>query len=156
MHEQTRTNVWPLLLLPILALIAYANSLHGVFVFDDQAVIFQNAKTMNTATLRDVIALGRDYCELLFVTKTISRNTVWSSSISRWEGAESKAPAKWRPHVNLGEVYQETQRIPEAIREYEHALAIKPDAAAVLSNLAGIYSPYIGPIRERLDFLLRR
>src|SRR5205807_8645374 len=77
-----------------------------------------------------VIALG---------LMTISRNAVFASNVSLWEDAEAKAPEKPRPHFNLGQAYQDAQRLPEAIREYEHALALKPDIHAAYSNLAAIY-----------------
>ncbi|HYR86008.1 MAG TPA: tetratricopeptide repeat protein [Terriglobia bacterium] len=69
---------------------------------------------------------------------TVARNNVWADNISLWEDAEAKAPQKARPHFNLGQAYQEAQRLPEASREYEHALAIKPDISAAYSNIAAI------------------
>jgi tetratricopeptide (TPR) repeat protein len=76
---------------------------------------------------------------LLFGVMTISRNPVFASNIALWEDAERKAPAKPRPHFNLGQAYQQAQRLDPAIREYEHALALKPDIHAAYSNLAAIY-----------------
>ena len=51
MDVNKRLNLLPLLFLPALTFLVYANSLHGAFVFDDQQLIFQNVKTMNTRTL---------------------------------------------------------------------------------------------------------
>ena len=75
----------------------------------------------------------------VFAVMTMSRNNVWASNITLWEDAEIKGPQKARPHFNLGQAYQEAQRMPEAVREYQHALAIKPDIYAAYSNMAAIY-----------------
>ena len=76
---------------------------------------------------------------VIFAGMTISRNNVWADNIALWEDAEAKAPRKARAHFNLGQAYQEAQRMPAAIREYEHALALKPDIYAAYSNQAAIY-----------------
>ena len=70
---------------------------------------------------------------------TASRNNAFANNIALWEDAVTKAPEKPRPHFNLGQAYQEAQRLPEAVREYEISLAIKPDIHAAYSNLAAIY-----------------
>ena len=70
---------------------------------------------------------------------TVSRNAVFANNISLWEDAVQKTPENPRPHFNLGQAYQDAQRIPDAIREYERALALKPNIHAAYSNLAAIY-----------------
>jgi tetratricopeptide (TPR) repeat protein len=76
---------------------------------------------------------------LALVSMTVARNSVFADNIALWEDAVAKAPAKPRPHFNLGQAYQEAQRLPEAVREYELSLALKPDIHAAYSNLAAIY-----------------
>jgi tetratricopeptide (TPR) repeat protein len=76
---------------------------------------------------------------VIFGFMTVSRNAVFADNIALWEDAAAKAPEKPRPHFNLGQAYQDAQRIPDAIREYEQALALKPDIHAAYSNLAAIY-----------------
>jgi tetratricopeptide (TPR) repeat protein len=76
---------------------------------------------------------------VLFGLMTIARNSVYASNIALWEDAEAKSSGKPRPHFNLGQAYQDAQRLPDAIREYEHALALKPDIYAAYSNIAAIY-----------------
>ncbi|MBI4474800.1 MAG: tetratricopeptide repeat protein [Acidobacteria bacterium] len=76
---------------------------------------------------------------VVFSVMTIQRNTVWANSISLWSDAKQKSPGKPRPHFNLGQAYQEAQRMKEAIEEYQHALAIKADIHAAYSNIAAIY-----------------
>lgn len=76
---------------------------------------------------------------MAFSVMTIQRNTVWRNSIALWEDTEAKSERKPRPHFNLGQSYQEARRFTEAIREYEHALKLKPDIYAAYSNIAAIY-----------------
>src|SRR6266566_3220090 len=56
------------ILLPALAVIAYASSLHGKFVFDDQQIVMQNPQLMNVKTVGDAISLGAGWRQLLFFT----------------------------------------------------------------------------------------
>lgn len=74
-----------------------------------------------------------------FAMLTISRNPVYANNIVFWEDAALKSPDKPRPHFNLGQAYQDAQRLGDAIREYEAALALKPDIPAAYSNIAAIY-----------------
>jgi tetratricopeptide (TPR) repeat protein len=70
---------------------------------------------------------------------TVRRNPVFASSIALWEDAERQAPEKPRPHLNLGQAYQESARPEDAIREYEHALALNPNLYAASVNLAALF-----------------
>ncbi len=76
---------------------------------------------------------------LVFSSMTISRNTVWATNIGVWTDAEAKGPQKPRTHFNLGQTYHVRGRLDEAIREYEHALALKPDLYAAYANIGAIY-----------------
>ena len=91
---------------------------------------------------------------LVFTIMTINRNPVWKNDIALWEDAERKAPEKPRPHFNLGQAYQEAKRLPEAAREYEHALQLKPDLHAAYSNIAAIYMDQ-GALSPAEEMLLR-
>jgi tetratricopeptide (TPR) repeat protein len=85
---------------------------------------------------------------------TVSRNTVFASNVALWENAVSEAPAKPRPHFNLGQAYQEAQHLPDAMREYERSLELKPDIYAAYSNLAAIYLDQ-GQLRKGEEMLLK-
>ncbi len=111
---------------------AYIPGLGVAFIF---AWAFQwvasRYRTMQWLALGALVAV--------FGFMTASRNAVFANNIALWEDAERKAPEKPRPHFNLGQAYQEGQRLNDAIREYEHALALKPDIHAAYSNIAAIY-----------------
>lgn len=74
-----------------------------------------------------------------FSVMTFTRNRVFANNTALWEDALVKAPGKPRPHFNLGQAYQDAQRLREAIQQYQEALAIKPDIHAAYSNMAAIY-----------------
>src|SRR4051812_47266422 len=65
-----------ILVLIILTVIVYANSLHGKFVFDDQQIVLQNPRLMNVHTLNDAFAIGAGWRQLLFLTYGL--NYYWS------------------------------------------------------------------------------
>jgi protein O-mannosyl-transferase len=76
---------------------------------------------------------------VIFTSMTISRNQVFATNIAVWEDAVAKGPEKPRTHFNLAQAYQDAQRLPDAVREYQRALELKPDIHAAYSNLAAIY-----------------
>src|SRR5215471_14745298 len=73
-----RFDSWPmhLVVLAILTVVVYANSLHGKFVFDDQQIVLQNPRLMNVHTLNDAVAIGTGWRQLLFLTYGL--NYYWS------------------------------------------------------------------------------
>ena len=91
---------------------------------------------------------------LLFASMTIARNTVFATNVSLWEDAVAKSPDKPRPHFNLGQAYQDAQRTPDAVREYEKSLELKPDIYAAYSNLAAIYLDQ-GQLEKGEEMLLK-
>src|SRR5215467_12223657 len=66
----SRFDSWPvhLVLLAVVTMAVYANSLHGKFVFDDQQIVLQNPRLMNIHTLNDAVAIGAGWRQLLFLT----------------------------------------------------------------------------------------
>ena len=55
---------------------------------------------------------------------TINRNAVYSTSIGLWTDAAIKAPAKARPHINLGYAYYADGHFDRAIVEFRRALIL--------------------------------
>jgi hypothetical protein len=63
----------------------------------------------------------------LLVAMTIARNAIYADPIAFWSDAVQKAPAKARPHVNLGHAYYLADDFDRAIAESRIALAIDRD-----------------------------
>jgi len=53
---------------------------------------------------------------------TYLRNFAWKTEQTLWADAAMKAPDQFRPHHNLGVVYQQQGRLQEAVAEFEKAL----------------------------------
>src|SRR5215470_14670419 len=62
------TRAAHLLILIVLTIAVYSNSLNGKFVFDDQQIVLQNSHLMNIHTLGDAFAIGTGWRQLLFFT----------------------------------------------------------------------------------------
>lgn len=75
---------------------------------------------------------------IVLMAMTIGQNSVWANNIALWENAAAKAPEKARTHFNLAQSYQNVGRYPDALREYDRVLVLKPDLFAAYSNMAGI------------------
>jgi Flp pilus assembly protein TadD len=63
---------------------------------------------------------------LSFALLTLEREYIWSSSIRLWEDTVRKMPYNDRAHLNLGSVYMQEGRYPEAIRENNTVLRLNP------------------------------
>lgn len=57
---------------------------------------------------------------------TVLRNEVWSSPVTLWLDAATKAPDIWVPHVMLGVALQERGSTEEAVVAYRRAIALRP------------------------------
>lgn len=75
----------------------------------------------------------------IYIGLTIDRNEVWANESLLWKDAASKAPDKFRPHLNLGAADQLSGDADGAIQEYEWVLKRNPSHPAALSNLASLY-----------------
>jgi tetratricopeptide (TPR) repeat protein len=82
---------------------------------------------------------------------TYSRNAVWASKVSLWEDTVGKSPSLVYPRNNLGIAYIEADRLDDAIREFQAALAIKPDHATAHNNL-GVLRVRQGRLDEAMAF----
>jgi Flp pilus assembly protein TadD len=68
-----------------------------------------------------------------------ARNAVWQGKEKLWEDVVRKSPHKARPHNNLGMLYYNRGRIDEATKEYQTALALKPDYPEAHNNLGNTH-----------------
>jgi Flp pilus assembly protein TadD len=60
----------------------------------------------------------------------------WADSETLWRHALAVTEGNWRAHSNLGNALSESGRVPEAIVEYNEALALRPSFAEAHNNLA--------------------
>lgn len=72
---------------------------------------------------------------------TVRRNRLWSDPLLLWQDTVAKAPAKGRPHLQLGKAYVEKGMVEKASREFELAATARYDErgrAKALNNLGGL------------------
>src|SRR4029077_19628601 len=75
---RTPPNWLALCLLVVLAVLTYADSLHGKLIFDDLSIVLQNTALMNVKTLSDAMSpvVSGGWRQLLFSTYAL--NYYWS------------------------------------------------------------------------------
>ncbi len=102
---------------------------------------------VRTLSMRRIIASGALVVLLCAVTVafsvgTVKRNTVWKDDILFWQDIVRKVPNEGLPHLNLGLVYNESERLDEAEREYWKAINGKYDdegRSTAYNNLGNVY-----------------
>ena len=72
---------------------------------------------------------------LVLATLTLHRNLYYTSELAIWLDTVNKRPNNPRAHENLGVALERAGRLPEAIRQFEIALQINPDAIKANNNL---------------------
>jgi protein O-mannosyl-transferase len=70
---------------------------------------------------------------------TWQRNRVWADGVTLWQDVIAKSPGKARPRNELGKVYFDQGRYPEAIAQYRAAIAITPEFLPARNNLGAAY-----------------
>ncbi len=65
---------------------------------------------------------------------TVARNRDYRTAISIWEDTVAKRPANPRARQNLGVALATAGRLPEALREFDHAAELAPTDAEVFYN----------------------
>jgi len=83
-----------------------------------------------------------------------SRGLVYTDEASLWGDAAKRSPLKPRVLNNYGHGLKESFRLEEAAHEFEMAIALQPDYADALNNLATVYNS-IGR-RSEMPGLLQR
>ncbi|MBU0676275.1 MAG: tetratricopeptide repeat protein [Proteobacteria bacterium] len=72
---------------------------------------------------------------LLFSVWTYQRNFIWQNGLTLWTDCVQKSPGKARPHNNLGNALMKVGDYNGARREFQAALAIKPDIAETYNSI---------------------
>lgn len=60
------------------------------------------------------------------------------TAMEAFQRAAQLSPGSYEPHFNLGTVFESIRRYPEAIGEYEAALALAPESVETQENLARV------------------
>ncbi|MBF0558044.1 MAG: tetratricopeptide repeat protein [Nitrospirae bacterium] len=68
---------------------------------------------------------------------TYFRNELWNDKISLWEDTVRKSPSKARAHCNLAIAYNEHNMFEKAVEQYQIAIDLIPDFAAMAYNGLG-------------------
>jgi Flp pilus assembly protein TadD len=82
------------------------------------------------------------------------RTSVWSSDVSLWTDAASKAPGSPLAWNGLGMSYIDAERFDDASGAFLKALSIDPDYELALNNIGALYNSR-GNITEARPFLLK-
>lgn len=75
----------------------------------------------------------------LLTALSFFRSAVYENEITLYTDIVGKSPNKARPYNNLGDALKKAGMRDDAMRNFEMAIAIKPDYADALNNLATIY-----------------
>ena len=88
---------------------------------------------------------------LLFSIGTIKRNSVYRSPLALWTDTVRKSPHKARPHNNLGDSYEKSGRLKEAMREYTLIVEeIDPNYMRAYYGIGNVYEG-IGKPKEAIE-----
>ena len=71
----------------------------------------------------------------LLAMATVDRNALYATSVEFWADAARKAPAKARPHVNLGCAYYADGDFDRAMAEFRRALALDREDPVAQADL---------------------
>lgn len=74
-----------------------------------------------------------------FCANCMTRNAIYRDELSLWRDSVRKAPAKERPHNNLGDVYNVLGLYEKAVEELLEAVRIEPLYANAHFNLGVVY-----------------
>jgi tetratricopeptide (TPR) repeat protein len=77
---------------------------------------------------------------LFSITQTWQRNEVWSTEITLWEDAVSKAPNRPKPYQSLGDAYRLAGETDKGIKSMEKALLLGGDKRFIGNNLGAMYT----------------
>jgi len=85
---------------------------------------------------------------------SVMRTSVYTDETTLWGATVKQSPLKARPHNNYGHGLKEANRLQEATKQFELAIALKPDYPDAMNNLATLYGSF-GRREESFDLLRR-
>jgi tetratricopeptide (TPR) repeat protein len=85
-----------------------------------------------------IIALAGLALALVLGSLTLQRNAVWATAVGLWTDTAAKSPAKFRPHLNLGESLDAARDLAGAERELRRAVEIDPRSVLARTSLATV------------------
>jgi len=88
-----------------------------------------------TAPLRPFLAGATAIVLTLLAWQSYSYAQIYIGPEKLWSYTLEQNPASWLAHNNLGNVFLETGRVPEAVAEYNTALQLKPSMTEAHNNL---------------------
>jgi protein O-mannosyl-transferase len=91
---------------------------------------------------------------LLYTAKTFHRTFAWKNSKSLWLATQVVSPYSYRVYNNLGDVYATELNYPEAIKNFQVSLQLKPDFADAVHNLGYAYIQ-TGDLNTAEQYLLK-
>ena len=106
---------------------AYLPSVGILLAFS--ALLALAAQRVAPAGAARVVTLAGLALALVLASLTLARNAVWQSEVALWADAASKAPAKMRPHLNLGSALVAARRLDEGVAALRRAVELDPSAA---------------------------
>ena len=87
---------------------------------------------------------------ILLSARTILRNIDWKNEDNLWIATGKTSPSSPNTHNNLGDVYGRAGDKEAAAREFQTAIALKPNYGDAYHNLANTYLE-MGKIQDALD-----
>jgi tetratricopeptide (TPR) repeat protein len=95
-------------------------------------VTWSRDRKLVAASVLVVVVLG-------FATRTWARNPDWRNNLALFEAAVQATPRSFKAQRNLASVYRNAKQVDQAIVHYHEALAIRPEAADVATELGEAY-----------------
>src|SRR3990172_1301689 len=68
-----------------------------------------------------------------------SRNSLWQNELSMWDDVVRNSPGKWRAHSKFALALYNKGYNEKALKEFETALSLKPDAHYLRNNMGLAY-----------------
>jgi tetratricopeptide (TPR) repeat protein len=102
-----------------LAYVVAERYMYGASVGILAAVVYVLHKCFHTAKAKKYLYIGLSIVLVLFMARTIARNTIWQDPEHLWLATVQDSPTSYAAHNNAGNVYAHSGRCVEGLREYK-------------------------------------